>query len=65
MYTKEETERLQEYVASGEYAKDLFGNLEEVFWWDRWWAMQSPAAQKMIDDAFKRKVKEYCDESND
>jgi len=30
--------------------------------WEQWFQMQGPAAQKMIDDAMKRKVKEYCDE---
>ena len=35
----------------------------EIDMWDRWFQMQSPAAQKMLDDAMKAKVKEYCDEA--
>ena len=41
---------------------DVTGELDM---WEKWFQMQSPAAQKLLDDAMKQKVKEYCDESND
>ena len=28
-------------------------------WWENWFKMQSPAAQKMLDDAIRAKVKDY------
>jgi hypothetical protein len=44
---------------------ELIEEIDKDGWldkWDEWWAAQTPAFQKMFDDAMKAKVKEYCNE---
>ena len=63
---KEAIENAHEYKdLTWEDIKELLTKEEQEYWnwWDKWWAVQSPAFQEEFDRIMRERVKKYCDES--